>query len=153
MMGLWSFWLILAVGFFAIELLTMSTVCPYVGAGALAAMICAILGGEWIAAILTFGISTILLYLLTYKWRKTLITSLHRTSQPTLTGMDAIIGRTGRLVSFPDSLRVKIDGDTWKVRPVEEEIHLSAGEAVRVVAYDSIILVVEPLTNKTNGKQ
>ena len=60
-MGLWSFWLILAVGFLVAELLTMSTTCLYVGTGALVAMVCALLGGEWIATIITFVAATAIL--------------------------------------------------------------------------------------------
>lgn len=142
-MGLWSFWLILGVGFLVAELLTMSMTCIYVGIGALAAMTCALLGGEWIATISVFVASTALLYLVTYRWRHKIIGALHRGASHTATGMDALIGRTGTVVQAPDSLRMRIDGDVWKVRPAHHGTQLKPGDQVRVVGYDSIILSVE----------
>ncbi len=146
-MGLWSFWLILAIGFLIIEVLSMSTTCLYIGLGALAAMICAFLGGEWIATILTFVIATALLYLVTYRWHKKLITYLHKGVPEVPTGMDALIGRTGTVISSPDSLRMRIDGDVWQVRPSNSAVTLRPGDRVRVVGYDSIILTVELLAD------
>ena len=142
-MGLWSFWLILGVGFLVAELLTMSTTCLYVGTGALAAMVCALLGGDWIPTIITFVVSTALLYAMTYRWRTRLVKALHKGAEHTATGMDALIGRTGTVMQAPDCLRMRIDGDVWQVRPAKHGAPIAAGEEVRVVGYDSIILSVE----------
>ena len=142
-MGLWSFWLILGVGFLAAELLTMSTTCLYVGTGALAAMIAALLGGDWLATTITFVASTALLYVTTYRWRNKLVKALHKGAEHTATGMDALIGRTGTVVQAPDCLRMRIDGDVWQVRPAKHGSQLAPGEEVRVVGYESIILTVE----------
>ena len=147
-MGLWSFWLILGVGFLAAELLTMSTMCLYVGTGALAAMVCALLGGEWMATIITFVVATALLYVSTYRWRNRLVKALHKGAEHTATGMDALIGRTGTVIRTPDSLRMRIDGDVWQVRPAKHGSSIHPGEEVRVVGYDSIILTVEALNNQ-----
>ena len=142
-MGLWSFWLILGVGFLVAELLTMSTTCLYIGMGAFAAMVAALLGGEWIATIVTFVVATAILYLATYHWRHRLISALHKGATHTATGMDALIGRTGTVVAAPDCLRMRIDGDVWQVRPAKSGRPIQPGEEVRVVGYDSIILTVE----------
>ncbi len=139
-MGLWSFWLILGVGFLVAELLTMSTTCLYVGTGALAAMVAALLGGEWLVTIVTFVAFTALLYAFTYRWRSRLVKALHKGAEHTATGMDALIGRTGIVIDAPDCLRMKIDGDVWQVRPAKHGAPLRAGEEVRVVGYESIVL-------------
>ena len=142
-MGLWSFWLILSVILLVTELLTLSTSFLYLGIGALAAMVCALAGGDWIPTIITFVVSTGILYLVTYRWRKNLVKSLHRGSGHAVTGMDALIGRTGKVIEAPDSLRIRIDGDVWKIVPAKNSAPIAAGENVRVVGYDSIILTVE----------
>lgn len=142
-MGLWSFWLILAVGFLITEVLIMSTTCLYIGLGALAAMVCALLGGEWIATILTFVGSTVLLYLATYHWHNKLIDYLHKGAPHVVTGMDALKGRTGTVFSSSDGLRMRIDGDVWQVRSADSRVILHPGDQVRVVGNDSIILTVE----------
>ncbi|MDE6855600.1 MAG: NfeD family protein [Muribaculaceae bacterium] len=44
-------------------------------------------------------------------------------------------------------MRMRIDGDVWQVRPSKHGAPLVAGEEVRVVGYDSIILTVERIEN------
>lgn len=146
-MGIWSFWLILGVGFLIAELFTLSATCMYVGIGALAAMVWAFLGGDWLQTIIAFVAFTAILYCATYKWRHRLQKALHRGADHTATGMDALIGRTGIIMEAPDCLRMRIDGDIWQVRPSHHSPDIFPGEEVRVVGYDSIILTVEPTTN------
>ena len=141
-MGLWSFWLILGVGFLIVEVLTMSTTCLYIGLGALVSMIVALSGGEWTITIIAFVVATVVLYLATYHWRGRIIKFLHRGSGHDATGMDALIGRTGRVI-VSDRIRMRIDGDTWEIRPVRSDMTLLPDEEVRVVGYDSIVLSVE----------
>lgn len=143
-MGIWSFWLILGVGFLIAEVFTLSTTCLYIGTGALVAMCAAFLGSDWLGSIVTFIVATTLLYVLTYKWRARLVKALHRGAEHAATGMDALIGRTGQ-VEMADTPRVRIDGDSWQVRPSSHDVTLRPGDNVRVVGYDSIILSVEPI--------
>lgn len=146
-MGIWSFWLILGVGFLVAELLTMSTTCLYVGTGALAAMVAALLGGEWIETIVTFVAFTTVLYAATYRWRHKLVKALNKGAEHGATGMDALIGRTGVVVNSQDCLRMRIDGDVWQIRAAKKEDAILPGEEVRVVGYESIILLVSTIND------
>lgn len=146
-MGIWSFWLILGVGFLVAELFTLSATCMYVGIGALAAMTLSLLGGDWLQTVITFVAFTAILYLATYRWRHRLVKVLHKGAEHTATGMDALIGRTGTIIEAPDCLRMRIDGDVWQVRPSRHGQKIYPGEEARVVGYDSIILTVEPMEN------
>lgn len=146
-MGIWSFWLILGVGFLVAELLTLSTTCLYVGTGALAAMVAALLGGEWIASVLTFVAFTGLLYLATYRWRHRLIKALNKGTEHGATGMDALIGRCGKVIDAPDCLRLRLDGDIWQIRAARRGETIIPEEEVRVVGYDSIVLLVEKIND------
>lgn len=141
-MTIWSFWLILAVGFIIAEVMVLSLTCLYVGFGALAAMVCAMLGGGWPESIIVFVISTVLLYLATYKFRTKLTSLLHKESSNAATGMDALIGRTGH-VGISDPTRIRIDGDVWQIRTSSPDVDLQPGDEVRVLGYDSIVLIVE----------
>ena len=116
-MGLWSFWLILGVGFLIAEVFTLSATCLYIGIGAAAAMLCALLGGGWIATIITFVASTVILYLATFHWRTRLMRCLHKGASHGATGMDALIGRTGTVYMTDDCMRMRIDGVYLQVRP------------------------------------
>lgn len=146
-MGIWSFWLVLAVGFFVAEVFTLSTVCLYIGFGAVFAMVASWLGCEWIGSIITFVASTTILYLATYRWRKNLNNWLHKGASHTATGMDALIGRKSKIINIGDSNRIKIDGDTWQVESALHGAYLKVGDTVRVVGYDSIILKVEKIVD------
>lgn len=142
-MGIWSLWLFIAVGFLIAELITMSTTCLYIGIGALVAMCAAFIFDDWLITILTFVASTAILFAATFRLRHRIIGFLHKESGRESTGMEALIGRTGIVYKASDSFRMKIDGDVWQVRPVEGGSALIPGEEVRVVGYDSIILIVE----------
>ncbi|MDE6811129.1 MAG: NfeD family protein [Muribaculaceae bacterium] len=144
-MGIWSFWLIIAVGFLVAEIFTLSTTCLYIGIGAIAAMCSAWIDENWTTTIIIFVAATILLYLITFRWRRNLNNFLHRGASHTATGMDALIGRTGIVIASPDSLRMKIDGDIWQITSADENTDLSPGTKVRVVGYESIILKVESI--------
>lgn len=143
-MGIWSFWLILGVGFLVVELLTLSTTCLYLGVGALGAMVSALLGGDWVVTIMTFLCFTALLYVCTYRWRGRLMKVLHKGADHSATGMDALIGRTGTVIEASDCLRMRIDGDVWQIKASGRHgSPLTPGQEVRVVGYESIILTVE----------
>ena len=58
--------------------------------------------------------------------------------------MDALIGRTGRVI-VTDRMRMRIDGDTWEITPADSDIVLHPDQEVRVVGYDSIVLSVRPV--------
>lgn len=146
-MGIWSFWLILGVGFLIAEVFTLSATCLYIGIGAAAAMLCALLGGGWMATIVTFVAATVILYLVSFHWRTRLMRCLHKGTAHSATGMDALIGRTGTVYQSHDCMRMRIDGDYWQVRPARHEHILISGEEVKVVGYDSIILTVEPISS------
>lgn len=142
-MAIWTFWLILACGLLIAEVLTQSLTCLYAGLGALIAMVCCLLGYEWIPSIVAFVVSTTVIYLFTYKARRRLLKRLHADVHHAATGMDALIGRTGTLSGGESNLRLRIDGDAWQVRPAHPGPPLKAGDSVRVTAYDSIVLLVE----------
>lgn len=77
-MGIWSFWLIVAVVFMIAEVLVLSLTCMYIAIGAIAGMMCSLLGGGWTVSIIVFVVSTALLYAVTYKYRKKLLHYLHK---------------------------------------------------------------------------
>lgn len=142
-MALWTFWLILAVGLLIAELFTQSLTCLYVGIGALCAMGIAIAGGQWVASTVTFVVATAVIYFATIKWRNKLLKRLHAPHHDALSGMDALKGRSGT-VMITDRPRIKIDGDLWQIKAANSKVALSDGAQVRVVGYDSAILIVEP---------
>lgn len=143
-MGIWTFWLVLAVGLLIAELFTLSLTCLYVGLGAACGMFACLLGGGWIASTLTFLIATTILYLSTIKLRHNIVNRLHRDQQTVATGMDALCGRTG-VVEVTDRPRIRIDGDIWQVENSDPDSPLHTGDKVKVISYESNTLKVKPL--------
>lgn len=141
-MSIWSFWLILAVGFMIAEVMVLFLTCLYVAFGALAAMGCALFGGGWQESIIVFVVSTTLLYIATFRFRAKLSSLLHKSGSNAATGMDALIGRVGR-IDMSDPTRMRIDGDVWQVRASSPDVDLQPGDEVKVLTYDSIVLIVE----------
>lgn len=144
-MALWTFWLILAVGLLTAEIFTQSLTCLYVGIGAACAMTACLLGCAWPGALVTFLLSTTILYFATIKLRRKILYHLHNPHRHTATGMDALIGKRGN-VEVTDRPRMRIDGDVWQVKS-QDGATLQDGDQVEVVDYDSAVLIVTPILN------
>lgn len=143
-MDVWTFWLILAAVFLIIELFTQSLTCLYLGLGALCAMLCSLAGAGWSVTISVLIISTLAIFLSTMRLRTRLLSYLHREAKNSSTGMEALIGRKGK-IEISDRPRIKIDGDTWLIRPSNPDTPLQHGKEAIVISYDSTILEVDIL--------
>lgn len=148
-MGIWSFWLILAIGFFISEVFTLSLTCLYIGIGALAATVSAIAGCEWTGSIIAFLVATFVVFMLTFHWRETILQRLHKNPASSYaTGMESLIGRTGKVEQLNGKLKVRIDGDIWDVAPSDSGKTLLPDSQVRITGYDSIVLKAEVYSNQ-----
>lgn len=139
----WLFWLILAALMTVIELLTNTFAFFCLVGGCLVALIVEILGFGLEAQLLGAAIGTVVAFIAFLPlMRKHRAEQLSGTS---LSNMDALIGRTTVVVQPVEAGkmgRAKIDGDNWQIRSADNSA-INAGEQVRVVGYDSIILTVE----------
>lgn len=64
-------------------------------------------------------------------------------NKPVTTGMEAVVGDTGKVVSgFPGSGRVLVEGEVWQAKCASE---LQVGQSVRVTKLDGLLLDVEAL--------
>lgn len=139
----WLFWLILAALMTVIELLTNTFAFFCLVGGCLVALIVEILGFGLEAQLLGAAIGTVIAFIAFFPLMRK-----HRAEQQARTSpsnMDALIGRTATVVQpieAGQTGRAKIDGDNWQIRSADNSA-INAGEQVRVVGYDSIILTVE----------
>lgn len=145
-MEMWIVWLIVALVLVVLEIMTQMiwTLCMAVGcAGALVANLCG-LSIAWQIATLAIAavIAFIVLMPLFKKWHDT---ASHPRKESTATGMDALLGRRGQLltdVAPQGTGRLRIDGDNWQVRAPGCTELLTAGTDVVVTGYDGNILIV-----------
>lgn len=139
----WLFWLILAALMTVIELLTNTFAFFCLVGGCLVALIVEILGFGLEAQLLGAAIGSVVAFIAFLPLMRK-----HRAEQQSGTSpsnMDALIGRTTVVVQPVEAGkmgRAKIDGDNWQIRSADNSA-INAGEQVRVVGYDSIILTVE----------
>ncbi|MEC7306854.1 NfeD family protein [Vibrio gigantis] len=71
-------------------------------------------------------------------------------SKPVTTGMEAVVGDTGKVVSgFPGAGRVLVEGEIWQAKCASE---LQAGQIIRVTKLTGLLLDVEALPDETSSK-
>ena len=71
-------------------------------------------------------------------------------NKPVTTGMEAVVGETGKVVSgFPGAGRVLVEGEIWQAQCPNE---LQAGQPIRVTKLTGLLLDVEALSDETSSK-
>ncbi len=130
----WFIWLVVALGFGVAELLAGAGsffLAPFAAGAALAALADSV-AGETAAAVVFVCVS--ILTLLSVRP----MVQRHLTSGPALrTGGAALVGRralvTERIANHEGVGRVRIDGEVWTARSLDEDRVIEAGTAVDVV--------------------
>lgn len=136
------FWTVLLLAFILVEVLTVGLVSVWFAAGALAADICALLGGEiWLQAVLFFGVSGVFLFLLRPVAKK------HFTPKLTKTNMDAIVGSTGKVTLRIDNDaavgQVKLGAMEWTARSTTGAV-IEEGTRIQVDRIEGVKAFVSP---------
>ena len=134
------FWLAAMVVFIAAEAMTVSLVSIWFAAGALGAIIVALLGGGLVLQVTVFlALAVALLLSLRSIVRK------HFTPHVTKTNIDSIIGATGIVVTPVNNIaalgQVQINGMEWSARSSDNS-HIPAGAMVRVDRVEGVKVFV-----------
>lgn len=132
---LWIAWLVLAVAFVIIELLTLEFTFLMLAAGSLIGGLGVnLLGGPWwLQVLLAAAVSALLLFTI----RPLLLRTLHRSSQPHPTNVDALYGMGARVnAPFTDGRGfVRLDnGEQWTAELAPGAAALEAGARAIVIA-------------------
>lgn len=146
---LWIAWLVLAVLFIIIELLTLEFTFLMLAAGSLIGGLGVNLAGGvwWLQVLAAAGISALLLFTI----RPLLLRSLRRSSALVPTNVDAIYGQHGRVVApfVGDTGSVKLDnGETWTARLTGADTDLAVGARVTVIAVRGATIEVSPVVEE-----
>ena len=135
-------WLVLLVAFLAVEAATVTILSLWFAAGALAAMIAALLGAAlWLQVLLFLAVSTLALLALRPLCRKYLRPRL------TATNVDSVIGSIGLVTAPIDNLsavgQVKLGAMEWSARSSSGD-PLPAGTRIRVDRIEGVKVFVSP---------
>lgn len=137
----WLLWTLIGIGLLILEVITPGFLVACFGVGALIAAIPAALGLSAIWQMIAFVIgSALALYFV-----RPIIRRTYTKHEPIRTGADALLGRKLTLkhaVPAEGYAELAIDGDVWRVCSAQGTT-LEAGQAVRIVRRDSLILYLQ----------
>ena len=136
-------WLILLIAFVLAEAATVSVVSLWFAAGALTALVAALLGAQvWLQILLFVLVSAALLIALRPVVKKLFTPKL------TATNVDAVIGKEGLVLEDIDNVqavgRVKLGANEWAARSTDGQ-PIAAGTRVRADRVEGVKLFVSPL--------
>ena len=140
--NLWMLWTLVAMVCFVMEMVSGDFYITCFGIGALVSVAVSFLPLPFWVQIVVFACASIAsIFLL----RPILLEVINRNRDHRESNMDAVIGRLGYVsetILAGRHGRVSIDGDDWKA--VSDDVaDIEAGQRVKVVAHESIILKVE----------
>ncbi|OJU45029.1 MAG: hypothetical protein BGN98_08920 [Microbacterium sp. 69-7] len=143
---LWIAWIVLAVVFVIIELLTLEFTFLMLAAGAvIGGLGVNLLGGPWwLQVLIAAAVSALLLFTI----RPLLLTALRRSSQPHPTNVDALYGMAVRVTApFVDGRGfVRLDnGEQWTAELAPAATALSPGDRAVVTAVRGATVEVAPV--------
>ena len=135
-------WLVLMVAFLAAEAATVTLVSLWFAAGALVALVAALLGGPlWLQVTLFLAVSAVLLALLRPLVKR------YISPEITATNVDSVIGSTGLVTTAIDNTsaagQVKIGGMDWTARSTSGEPS-EVGSLVKVDKIEGVKAFVSP---------
>jgi membrane protein implicated in regulation of membrane protease activity len=154
---LWIFWAILGAILIVAEVFTSGFVLLWFGVGALAAALAGLVGIDSLA--IQFLIFAAVSVGLTVSSRTIFVNyfSKERTGQSLRTGVDALPGKIGTVVSSSKGAlnegAVKVFGSTWTAYPAPGEDPLEAGERVCVESVEGASIYVRRVTGDRDWRQ
>lgn len=144
-------WLIIAAVLLIIELLTgmVATLC--MGTGCLLGVLAALVGMSLEVQLGAVAVGVILSFMFIAPLANRMRRRRRASREEYNSNMDALIGRETTVrtpIMGPASPgRVNIDGDSWQARSSDGS-PIDSGTTVRITGYDSIILIVKPVTKQ-----
>ena len=136
------FWLAAMVIFLAAEAMTVTLVSIWFAAGALGAILVALLGGGLMLQVSVFLLLAILLLLSLRS-----IVRRHITPRISKTNIDSIVGATGVVLTPVNNIaalgQVQVNGVEWSARSTNGS-HIPAGTLVKVDRIEGVKVYVSP---------
>ncbi len=135
-----TFWLIVMVLFLVVEAATVGLVCIWFAAGALAALLVAMIGGAiWLQIAVFLIVAAVTLYFT----RPIVKKYVNAKVEPT--NADMVIGKECRVTETVDNISgtgaVYVDGKTWTARSEDDEV-IPEGTLVTAKRIDGVKLII-----------
>ncbi|MBO9520982.1 MAG: NfeD family protein [Nocardioidaceae bacterium] len=145
-------WLVIALALVAIEIVSTDLIFVMLAAGAVVAMVLALVGAPFLLQVIVGVVVSIALIALL---RPPLLQRLH--AGPTLTsGAPGVIGKRATVleeIAHAAPGRVKIGGDVWSALPFDEDDRIEPGTDVEVVSIKGGMAFVLRAHRPTEGER
>lgn len=141
-MEAWLFWLILAVGLGVAEVFTLTFVLGLLAVAALAAALLGAIGLPVAVQIIGFTATAAAgIYLI-----RPIMQRQARRGPDVRSGTEALVGRSAVVLRQVDgdSGRIKLSGEEWSARCIDEDLVIPVGARVDVMEIDGATAVVYP---------
>ena len=135
-------WFFLMILFAGVEAATMGLTTIWFAVGALAAMICSLVGVPLVVQIVVFTLVSLIMLIFT---RRILVERLHTGREKT--NVETMAGRTGLVIEDVSAFqggRVKVAGQEWAARLLNGDESLIIGTKVKVIKVEGVTLIVIP---------
>lgn len=137
--GYVAVWLMIAIGFFAVDIFTSAFLFVWFGFGALVAMIGTLFGQALEIQILLFLVSSLVITSIGYPWaRKKFRINVKRMKTRDEEQVGAVYKATSDINDEGD---IKLDGVLWKVINIGEKI--SAGDSYKIKGFKGNKIIIE----------
>jgi membrane protein implicated in regulation of membrane protease activity len=134
-------WLALIIVLLIIEAMTLGLTTVWFAGGAILAFLASLLGANIVVQIVIFIVSSIVLLLLTRP-----LAMKHFNKDRVKTNFESLIGEKGLVIEEIDGIngtgRIKIAGQNWSAKPVEEEKIIKVGSRVTVQLIQGVKAIV-----------
>ena len=136
-----ALWLVLLVIFGIVEAATVGLTSIWFAAGALVAMVAALLHAPlWVQIVLFLAVSFVALLLMRPLAKKYLTPSFQPTNADRIIGQEAVVTET--IDNLKGRGLVSVDGTVWTAR-AEDEQPIAAGTVVKVLRIEGVKVFVE----------
>ncbi len=134
-------WLIVLAVMVVIEIITLGLTTIWFAAGALVAMILALLGLNTVVQIIAWAVVSVILLLLTRPL------ALKYMSKTTKTNVDSLIGMTAKVTEEIDNINAKgyvtVNGQDWAARNIRDDEVIMKDTYVTIDKISGVKLIVE----------
>ena len=143
----WALWLVLFLGFAAIEALTLDLFFAMLSVGALAAMIASLFAAPLFLQVVVFALVSVLMIGVV---RPLALKHLKSSTKDQLSNVERLLGAPAVTLEQVSGAAgtVKIGGDTWSARSLDSSV-LPAGAQVSVARIDGATAIVEPAQGRS----
>jgi membrane protein implicated in regulation of membrane protease activity len=142
---LWQIWLIVAILFLVVEIMSTTFVFLCFSLGCIVSSIFAAIGLPFTVQLLAFSIITFIAF---FTVRPFMLKYAYRKSNKIKTNADALVGSRGRVTEVIDfeknTGRVFVNGDDWRAESENGEV-IQKDKQIEVKQVNSTILIVEQI--------